>query len=98
MQQYSDRVDLIRKRLAAAQSRQKNYADRRQKPLEFEVGDFVFPKMSPTKRITRFGKQGNRALATLDLIESQKGTAKLLISWNCLRIYQVCIAYFMFLC
>ena len=35
----SEKVDLIRKRLLTAQSRQKNYADRRRRPLEFEVGD-----------------------------------------------------------
>jgi len=30
--------------------------DRR--PLEFEVGDFVFLKISPTKRVIRFGSRG----------------------------------------
>ena len=58
MQQYADQVELIRKRLVAVQSRQKSYADRRQRPLEFEVGDFIFLKVSPTKGVTRFGKQG----------------------------------------
>ena len=36
VQQYVDRIELIRKRLVAAQSKQKNYADRRQRPLEFK--------------------------------------------------------------
>ena len=56
MQQYADRVELIRKRLIAAQNRQKSYADRRWRPLEFEEGDFVFLKVSSTKGIMRFGK------------------------------------------
>ena len=34
----ADQVELIRKRLVAAQNRQKNYANRRQRPLEFKVG------------------------------------------------------------
>ena len=35
------RVDLIWKCLLTAQSRQKSYADKRQRPLEFEVGDHL---------------------------------------------------------
>ncbi|GKE46309.1 putative reverse transcriptase domain-containing protein [Tanacetum coccineum] len=38
--------------------RQKNYTDRRRKPLEFEVGDKVMLKVSPWKRVIRFGKRG----------------------------------------
>ncbi|XP_039173831.1 uncharacterized protein LOC120296200, partial [Eucalyptus grandis] len=40
------------------QSRQKDYADRRKRPLEFSVGDHVFLKVSPMKRISRFGMKG----------------------------------------
>ena len=45
----SEKVGLIRKRLLTAQSRQKSYADRRHRPLEFEVGDHVFLKMMPKR-------------------------------------------------
>ncbi|GKC52050.1 putative reverse transcriptase domain-containing protein [Tanacetum coccineum] len=38
--------------------RQKSYADRRFKPLEFEVGDMVLLKVSPWKGIIRIGKRG----------------------------------------
>ncbi|GKD41103.1 putative reverse transcriptase domain-containing protein [Tanacetum coccineum] len=38
--------------------RQKSYADRRRKPLEFEVGDKVMLKVSPWKGVIRFGKWG----------------------------------------
>ena len=38
----SEKVNLIQKLLLTAQSRQKSYADRRRRPLEFEVGDHVF--------------------------------------------------------
>ncbi|GJT85726.1 hypothetical protein Tco_1067443 [Tanacetum coccineum] len=34
------------------------YADRRSKPLEFEVGDMVLLKVSPWKGVIRFGKRG----------------------------------------
>ena len=35
----SEKVSLIRQRLLTAQSWQKSYADKRSRPLEFEVGD-----------------------------------------------------------
>ncbi|GJX02762.1 putative reverse transcriptase domain-containing protein, partial [Tanacetum coccineum] len=48
----------IKKCIQAARDRQKSYADRRRKPLEFEVGDKVMLKMSPWKGVIRFGKWG----------------------------------------
>nr|GFB55869.1 putative reverse transcriptase domain-containing protein [Tanacetum cinerariifolium] len=38
-------------RMQAAQDRQKNYADRKQKPMEFEIGDRVMLKVSPWKGV-----------------------------------------------
>ena len=55
----SKKVDLIWKRLLMTQSRQKSYADRRQRPLEFKVGDHVFLKVMPKRGVVRFGKRGN---------------------------------------
>ncbi|GJW30589.1 putative reverse transcriptase domain-containing protein [Tanacetum coccineum] len=37
------------------------YADKRRKPLEFEVGDQVLLKVSPWKGVVRFGKKGKLA-------------------------------------
>ncbi|GKF89015.1 putative reverse transcriptase domain-containing protein [Tanacetum coccineum] len=48
----------IKKRIQAAQDRQKSYANRRRKPMEFKVGDKVMLKVSPWKRVIRFGKRG----------------------------------------
>ena len=58
----SEMVGLIRKRLLTAQSRKKSYSDRRRQPLEFEVGDHVFLKVMPKRRVIKFGKQGKLAL------------------------------------
>ncbi|GKG31930.1 hypothetical protein Tco_0426880, partial [Tanacetum coccineum] len=44
-----------------ARSRQKSYADKRRKPLEFEVGDRVLLKVSLWKGVVRFGKKGKLA-------------------------------------
>ncbi|GJV77881.1 putative reverse transcriptase domain-containing protein [Tanacetum coccineum] len=50
--------DNVSRRLLAARSRQKSYADKRAKPLELEVGDMVLLKVSPWKDAVRFGKRG----------------------------------------
>ena len=41
-----------------AQSRQKSYVDKQRRPIEFEVGDHVFLKVMPKRRVVRFGKRG----------------------------------------
>ncbi|GJS11378.1 putative reverse transcriptase domain-containing protein [Tanacetum coccineum] len=48
----------IKNRLLIARSRQKSYADKRLKPLEFEVGDMELLKVLPWKSVVRFGKRG----------------------------------------
>ena len=51
-------VRMIRDRLKIAYSRQKSYADNRRRDLEFEIGDWVYLKISPMKGLMRFGKKG----------------------------------------
>ncbi|GJX19135.1 putative nucleotidyltransferase, ribonuclease H [Tanacetum coccineum] len=57
----TDKVVLIKEKLKAARDRQKSYADKRCKPLAFEVGDQVLLKVSPWKGVVRFGKKGKLA-------------------------------------
>ncbi|GJS43030.1 putative reverse transcriptase domain-containing protein [Tanacetum coccineum] len=45
----TEKIVQIKNRLLAARSRQKSYADKRLKPLEFEVGDMVLLKLSAWK-------------------------------------------------
>ncbi|GKA10857.1 hypothetical protein Tco_0690290 [Tanacetum coccineum] len=47
--------------LKAARDRQKSYANKRRKPLEFSVGDYVSLKVSIWKGVVRFGKKGKLA-------------------------------------
>ncbi|GJZ14405.1 putative reverse transcriptase domain-containing protein [Tanacetum coccineum] len=54
----TEKIVQIKNHLLAARSRQKSYADKRLKPLEFEVGDMVLLKVSPWKGVVRFGKRG----------------------------------------
>ena len=44
-----ENVSFIRQRLLTAQIRQKNYADVRRRPLEFEVGGHVSLKVNPKR-------------------------------------------------
>jgi hypothetical protein len=48
------KVCIIQQNMKAAQSRQKSYADKRRRPLEFQVGDYVYLKVTPMKK-KRFG-------------------------------------------
>jgi hypothetical protein len=56
-----DKVKIIQANLRIAQSRQKSYADRRRKPLQFQEGDFVYLRVSPTKGVQRFSIKGKLA-------------------------------------
>ncbi|KAI3744698.1 hypothetical protein L1987_57788 [Smallanthus sonchifolius] len=61
IQETTDKIFLIRDNIRVARSRQKSYADKRRKPLEFQVGDMVLLKVSPWKGVVRFGKKGKLA-------------------------------------
>ncbi|GJU97867.1 putative reverse transcriptase domain, ribonuclease H-like domain, aspartic peptidase domain protein [Tanacetum coccineum] len=45
IREMTEKIVQIKNRLLTARSRQKSYADRRSKPLEFEVGDMVLLKI-----------------------------------------------------
>ena len=67
-----EKVNLIRQRLLTAQSRQKSYADRRRRTLEFEVGDHIFLKAMPKRGVVRFGKRGKlspRFIGPFEILE-----------------------------
>ncbi|GKA06919.1 putative reverse transcriptase domain-containing protein [Tanacetum coccineum] len=85
----TEKIVQIKNRLLTTRSRQKSYADKRTKPLEFEVGDMVLLKVSPWKGAVRFEKRRKLSLRyirpfkilarvgpvayTLDLPEELKG-------------------------
>jgi hypothetical protein len=47
--------------LKKAQACQNSYADKRRKPLYFQVEDYVYLKVSPMKGVSRFGVKGKLA-------------------------------------
>ncbi|GJS41757.1 putative reverse transcriptase domain-containing protein [Tanacetum coccineum] len=61
VQETTEKIPQIKDRLKAARDCLKSYADKRRKPLEFSVGDYVLLKVSPWKGVVRFGKKGKLA-------------------------------------
>ena len=54
----AEKVQVIWKRLEAASDQQKSYANSKRRNIEYEVEDKVFLKVSPLRKILRFGKKG----------------------------------------
>nr|GEX98948.1 putative reverse transcriptase domain-containing protein [Tanacetum cinerariifolium] len=61
VKETTEKISQIKDRLKAARDRQKSYADKRRKPLDFSVGDYVLLKVSPWKGMVCFGKKGKLA-------------------------------------
>ena len=53
VQETTEKIRVIQEKIRIAQSRQKSYADKRRRPLEFEEGDHVFLRVSPMTGIGR---------------------------------------------
>jgi hypothetical protein len=54
-------VQMVHESLKVSQSRQKSYADKRKRDLSFEIGDFVYLKVSPMRGTYRFRVKGKLA-------------------------------------
>ena len=61
MIEAEEKVKVIQENLRAAQDSQKSYFDKRKKPLQFDVGDHVYLRVSPIKGVQRFGIRGKLA-------------------------------------
>jgi hypothetical protein len=65
-------VKTIQTNLKAAQSRQKSYADIRRRLIQFQIGDLVYLRVSPTRGVQRFsvkGKLAPRYVGPFEIIE-----------------------------
>ena len=63
---------MIRERLKVATDRQKSYADMKRKDIRYEIGEKVFLKVSPWKKVMRFRKTGKlspRFIGSYEVIE-----------------------------
>ena len=55
-------MKIIRERLKVATDRQKSYANMKRKDVRYEIGEKVFLKVSPWKKVMRFGRKGKLSL------------------------------------
>ncbi|WCJ18415.1 Transposon Tf2-9 polyprotein [Euphorbia peplus] len=72
VQETSEKIKIIQQSLKEAQDRQKSYADLKRRPIEYDVGDKVFLKVSPWKGLLRFGKKGKlspRFIGPYEIVE-----------------------------
>ena len=72
IQEAERQVQKVRENLRIAQSRQESYTDKRRRDLEFEVGDFVYLKVSPIRGLRRFkvkGKLSPRYIGPFKIID-----------------------------
>ncbi|XP_024018502.1 uncharacterized protein LOC112090730 [Morus notabilis] len=58
IQEAVESIQKIHQKMKTAHDRQKSYADKRRRPLEFSEEDSVFLKIVPMKGVMRFGKKG----------------------------------------
>ena len=72
IQETEEKVKMIRERLKVVADRQKSYADLKRKDIQYEIGEKVFLKVSPWKKVMRFGKKGKlspRFIGPYEVIE-----------------------------
>ena len=70
--QAVDKIRTIQQHLRATQDRQKSCADSNRRPLEFQGGEHVYLKISPTKGVIRFGARGKlspRFIGPFEILE-----------------------------
>ena len=74
-------MQVIQKRLKAASDQQQSYADLKRRDIAYEVGDMVFFKVSPWRKILWFGKKGKlnpRFIGSYEVLERLGPVAYLL--------------------
>ena len=88
IQYTTKKIKMIRENLRTTQSRQKSYDNKKRRPLEFQEGDHVFLKVTPTTGIGR-------------VMKSKKLTPRFIGPYQIFRkiglvAYQICLPPFLF--
>ncbi|WVZ80433.1 hypothetical protein U9M48_027906 [Paspalum notatum var. saurae] len=76
LKEAEEKIEEIRERLKIAQTRQKNYTDRRRRELSFEEGDLVYLKVSPIRGTRRFQVKGKLAHRYIGPNKIEEGIGK----------------------
>ena len=69
IQEIEEKVKMIRERLKVANDRWKSYAGMKRKDIRYEIGEKMFLKVSPWKKVIRFGKKGKLSSKFIDPYE-----------------------------
>ena len=72
IQETEEKVKMIKERLKVVANRQKSYADLKRKDIQYKIGEKVFLKVSPWKKVMRFrrmGKLSHRFIGSYEVIE-----------------------------
>ena len=72
IQETEEKVKMIREILKVAIDKKKSYADMKRKDIRYAIGEKVFLKVSPWKKVMRFGKNGKlspRFISPYEVIE-----------------------------
>nr|GEW29897.1 putative reverse transcriptase domain-containing protein [Tanacetum cinerariifolium] len=75
------KVAVAKEKLKEAHTRQKSYADRHHRSLEFQLGDHVFSKVSPARGVKRFGIKGKlspRFIGPFEILDRVEDTSIIL--------------------
>ena len=94
VRETSEKISIVREKMKVAQKRQKSYADKSYKVLEFEVGDHVFLKVYPIRGVVRLGQtRGKLSLCYIRpfevLVHVEKVAYRLALPPKMLGIYNV---------
>ncbi|GJU58169.1 putative nucleotidyltransferase, ribonuclease H [Tanacetum coccineum] len=85
----NEKVAVAREKLKEAQTRQKSYADKHRRLLEFQPGEHVFLKVSPTRGVRRFGIKGKlspRFIGPFEILERVGEVTSIIISTGLSRM------------
>ena len=69
IQEIEEKVKMIGERLKVVADRRKSYADLKRKDVQYEIGEKVFLKVFPWKKVMRFGKKGKLSHRFIRLYE-----------------------------
>nr|GEW30828.1 hypothetical protein [Tanacetum cinerariifolium] len=75
IQETTKKIIMIKQRIQAAQDRQKSYADRKRKPMEFEVGDRVMLKNNTTAKLPILKLENGNSWVFVPQITQENGVS-----------------------
>ena len=76
---------MIKDRFDTAYRWQKSYVDNKKRPLEFDVVDHVYLKISPMKGVMSFARKGKFSPRYVGPYEILQHLGAWPMSWHCLR-------------